>query len=74
MHGADAGNEYMMGVIFADGRDYDSGGAGFYQLTIGQLEDSGLLGVTDDGGSPAKVSYTVSQQTALSMTLDFTNS
>jgi len=71
--GAGAGNADMMGVIFADGRDYDSGGAGFYQMTIGQLKESGLLDVTDGDGQ-AKVSYTVSDQTAWSMTLDFTNS
>ena len=71
--GASAATAEMMGVIFADGKDYDSGGAGFYQMTIGQLKDSGLLDVTDSTGE-AKVSYTVSQQTAWSMTLDFTNS
>ena len=41
-----AGREYVMGVIFADGPDYDSGGAGFYQMIIGQLKDSGLLVLT----------------------------
>ena len=70
---ASAGNAGMMGVIFADGRGYNSGGAGFYQLTIGQSEDGGLLDVTDGDGR-AKVRYMVSQQTEWSMTMDFTNS
>ncbi|POA99386.1 hypothetical protein C2134_06940 [Chromobacterium sinusclupearum] len=67
------GNEYMMGVIFADGPDYDYGGDGFYQLTIGQSNDSGLLGVTDGDGH-AKVSYSVGQQTAWGMVMDFADS
>ncbi|MBA8735697.1 hypothetical protein [Chromobacterium violaceum] len=68
-----AGNAYMMGVIFADGPDYDYGGDGFYQLTIGQNEDSGLLDVTDGGGE-AKIAYSIGQQTPWSMTMDFADS
>ncbi|OHX10435.1 hypothetical protein [Chromobacterium sphagni] len=64
------GNELMMGVIFADGPDYDYGGDGFYQLSIGQEPRSGNLGVTDGGGD-AKVQYTVGQQTPWTMTMDF---
>ena len=64
------GNAYMMGVIFADGPDYDYGDNGFYQLTIGQDEDSGLLDVTEGGGE-AKIAYAIGQQTPWSMTMDF---
>ncbi|MEN3812341.1 hypothetical protein ABH309_19980 [Chromobacterium piscinae] len=67
------GNAYMMGVIFADGPDYDYGGDGFYQLTIGQDEDSGLLDVTDGGGE-AKIAYSIGQQAPWSMTMDFADS
>ena len=64
------GNAYMLGVIFADGPDYDYGGDGFYQLALGQDEGSGLLGVTEGDGQ-AKISYSVSQQTAWTVTMDF---
>ncbi|UTH73435.1 hypothetical protein [Chromobacterium sp. IIBBL 290-4] len=63
-------NEYMMGVIFADGPDYDYGGDGFYQLTLGQQAESGLLDVTEGAGE-AKVGYTVTLQTPWTMTMDF---
>ncbi|WP_146056751.1 hypothetical protein [Chromobacterium alticapitis] len=67
------GTAFMLGVIFADGPDYDYGGDGFYQLTIGQEESNGLLDVTDGGGE-AKVSYSVSQQAAWSMAMNFADS
>jgi hypothetical protein len=62
-----------MGVIFATTRNYDYGGGGFYQLTIGPSDD-GNLGVTDGGpnGSPT-VQYTLADQAPLSMTMTFTN-
>ena len=36
-----SGSEMMMGVIFADAPNYDYGGDGFFQLSLGQLEHSG---------------------------------
>ena len=68
----DAGSEMMMGVIFADAPDYDYGGAGFYQLTIGQLEQSGNLGFSDgDVEGQVQVYYTLEDQQPWSMTMNF---
>lgn len=66
-------DDRMMGVIFADKRDYDRGG-GFYQQEIGQNPKTGKLGVTDDSesGKP-KIRYTLSDQAPLSMTMTFTD-
>ncbi len=58
----------MMGVIFAEVPNYDSGG-GFFQLTIGQDPD---LGVTDDFKYPElHVQYKVEDRRPWSMTMDF---
>lgn len=66
------GNELMMGVIFADAANYDSGGVGFYQLSIGQESETGNLGVTDtyENAQPL-VRYTLEDQTPWSMTMNF---
>jgi hypothetical protein len=68
----DQGNEHMMGVIFADGTDYDYGEAGAYQLSIGQNAETGLLGVTDEYTirCPA-VQYAATDRTAWSMNIAF---
>jgi hypothetical protein len=67
-----AEQEYLMGVIFADGTDYDYGSAGGYQLSIGQHAQTGLLDVTDEYTlrSPA-VQYTMSDSTPWSVNMDF---
>jgi hypothetical protein len=67
-----AGSEEMMGVIFADAKDYDAGGVGFYQLSIGQDVDTGKLAVTDPfiNGEPHE-KYKLKDQAAWSMTMDF---
>ncbi|RKP51088.1 hypothetical protein [Trinickia fusca] len=44
----DTPGENMMGVIVADGTDYDYGSAGAYQMTIGRHPETGLLGVTQE--------------------------
>lgn len=44
----DVPGENMMGVIVADGTDYDYGSAAAYQMTIGRRPDTGLLGVTQE--------------------------
>jgi hypothetical protein len=36
------GGEYLMGVIFADGIDYEYGAAGAYQIAIGQQPETGV--------------------------------
>jgi hypothetical protein len=36
------GGEYLMGVIFADGIDYEYGAAGAYQIAIGQQPETGM--------------------------------
>jgi len=68
----DTGSEMMMGVIFADAPNYDYGGAAFYQLAIGQLEQSGNLGVTDGYvEGQVQVCYTIADQLPWSMTMNF---
>ncbi|HTI19170.1 MAG TPA: hypothetical protein VL598_16085 [Trinickia sp.] len=68
----DVGDEHMMGVIFADGKDYDYGGAGGYQLSIGQHSESGLLGVTDEYKLKRPgIEYMATNQTAWSMNIEF---
>ncbi len=68
----DGAEEYLMGVIFADGKDYDYGSAGGYQLSIGQHSESGLLDVTDAYTlrSPA-MRYTMTDNTPWSVKMDF---
>ena len=67
----------MIGVIFAEAENYDSGGGvGFYQLTVGQdPPNTGNLGITDGGpnGGPLKIKYTLSNQTLWTMTMTFTD-
>ena len=72
MDEGDKFGEYMMGVIFADGRHYDYGPGGFYQMSIGQHAETGLLSVTDESSrkDPA-IRYTALEQTPLSMTIEF---
>ena len=64
--------EYLMGVIFADGKDYEYGSAGGYQLSIGQHSETGLLDVTDvyTLRRPA-MRYTLADNTPSSVTMDF---
>jgi hypothetical protein len=69
------GEELMIGVIFAETKNYDHGGAGFYQLSVGQDPKTGNLGVTDGGpnGGKLDIRYTLSDQTPWSMKMDFTD-
>lgn len=62
----------LMGVIFADGHQFDYGESGAYQTTIGHHEDSGLLAVTDESTirRPA-VQYAIANQTQWSMDMTF---
>jgi hypothetical protein len=66
------GEEHMMGVIFADGRQYDYGPAGAYQMSIGQHAETGLLGVTDEHviKRPA-FEYATTNPTPWSMDVEF---
>jgi hypothetical protein len=68
----DGAEEYLMGVIFADGADYDYGSAGGYQMSIGHHSETGLLDVTDEYTlrSPA-VRYTMTDYTPWSVKMDF---
>lgn len=68
-------DEQLMGVIFADGKDFDYGRAGAYQTTIGHHSESGLMDVTDEHNirTPA-VRYSVANQTQWSMDMTFTDS
>jgi hypothetical protein len=65
--------ELMMGVIFADTTNYNSGGA-FYQESVGQDPSTGNLAITDTNtlGNP-NFKYTVGDQAPWSMTINFTN-
>ena len=67
-----APDEQLMGVIFANAKDFHYGQVGMYQTTIGQHPDTSLLSVTDEytSGSPA-VTYAVSNQTQWSMDMTF---
>jgi hypothetical protein len=69
------GEEGMFGVIFAEAKNYDFAGVGFYQLTVGQDPKTGNLGITDGGptGGKLDINYTLSDQTPWSMTMDFTD-
>jgi hypothetical protein len=68
----DGAKEYLMGVIFADGRDYDYGSAGAYQMAIGHHSETGLLGVTDESTikRPA-MRYTMTDHAPWSVRMDF---
>ena len=65
-------DEYALGLIVADGRDFDYGPAGAYQTTIGRHPETGRLGVTDESvlKTPA-VRYTAMCEGPRSMTLEF---
>ncbi|WP_206951556.1 hypothetical protein [Trinickia acidisoli] len=67
--------EYLIGVIFADGKDFDYGKAGAYQTTIGHHPDTGLLAVTDEHTIRApSVQYSTGNQTQWSMDMTFVDS
>jgi hypothetical protein len=72
MEPQDRGDEHMVGVIFADGTDYDYGSAGAYQMSIGQHPETGLLGVTDEYiiKRPA-LQYIATNQKPWSMDIEF---
>ncbi|WP_162877941.1 hypothetical protein [Trinickia diaoshuihuensis] len=72
LDGDTAPDENLMGVIFADAKDVETGKAGFYQATIGHHRNTGLLSVTDESsfGSPS-LKYTVTGQTSSSLDLEF---
>lgn len=65
-------DENLMGVVFADTKDFDRGKAGGYQSTIGHHAETGLLAVTDEYvlGSPS-TRYSVTNQTPWSMDMTF---
>lgn len=65
-------DENLIGVIFADSKDFESGKSGGYQSTIGHHAETGLLGVTDEHifGSPS-TRYAVTDQTQWSMSMTF---
>lgn len=65
-------DEYALGVILADGRDFDYGSAGAYQMTIGRQPETGLLGVTDESviNEPA-VRYSATSDGARAMRMEF---
>ena len=68
-------DENLMGVIFADGKDFNYGRAGGYQTTIGQHAETALMDVTDEHKirTPA-VQYSVANQTPWSMDMTFVDS
>jgi hypothetical protein len=70
-----SGEEGMIGVIFAEAKNYDYGGAGFYQLTVGQDPHTGDLGVTDGGpnGGTLHVTYKLGDPTPWTVKMDFTD-
>lgn len=72
MRGHKAKDEYLMGIIFSDGKNYDYGPAGAYQSSIGHDPNTGLLGVTDESTlkNPA-VRYTIENQTDWSVEMKF---
>jgi hypothetical protein len=65
-------SEEMMGVIFADGPNYNYGSAGAYQMSIGQQPETSLLAVTDEYRikRPA-IEYLATRQQAWSMDIEF---
>ncbi|MGN6669813.1 MAG: hypothetical protein ACTHKH_22995 [Trinickia sp.] len=74
--GADtARDEHLMGVVFADAKDFESGKVGVRQATIGHHPDTGLLAVTDvhTFGTPS-VGYTIANETQWSMDMTFVDS
>ncbi|PMS19072.1 hypothetical protein C0Z18_14695 [Trinickia dabaoshanensis] len=72
LDGDQAPEENLMGVIFADAKDFDGGKAGFYQSTIGHDRETGLLSVTDEFkfGTPS-LKYSITDQTNASLDLTF---
>ena len=65
-------NENLMGVIFADSKDFEHDKAGAYQATIGHHPVTGMLTVTDEFviGAPS-TQYAISDQTQWSMNMTF---
>lgn len=65
-------DEYALGVIVADGRDFDYGSAGAYQTTIGRQPETGWLGVTDESviNEPA-VRYSATSEGPRTMKMEF---
>lgn len=65
-------DENLMGVIFADAKDFNRGETGVYQSTIGHHPATGLLTVTDEHvlGAPS-TRYTLANQTQWSMDMTF---
>lgn len=64
--------ETEMGVIFAVSTRYDFDGTGFYQLSLGPVDD-GLLGV-EDGDDPVgqpPFTYALTDRAEMSMTMTF---
>lgn len=69
------GDDMMMGVIFSDAANYDTGGVGFYQLSFGQDPESGDLGVTDcNVNATPQVAYTLQDPTPWTLTMIFVDS
>ena len=68
-------DENLMGVIFADAKDFNAGGVGMRQITIGHHTDTGMLAVTDEFtvGTPS-VQYSTTNQTQWSMDMTFVDS
>ena len=68
-------DENLMGVIFADAKDFNYGKVGMRQMTIGHHTDSGLLAVTDEFtvGTPS-AQYSTTNQTQWSMDMTFVDS
>ena len=68
-------DEQLMGVIFADGKDFNYGPAGAYQTTIGHHPDTDLLNVTHEYTIRTPVvQYAVGSQTQWSMEMTFVDS
>ena len=65
-------DEYALGLIVADGPDFDYGSAGAYQSTIGRQPETGRLGVTDETvlKAPA-IRYAATNEGPGSMKLEF---
>jgi len=65
------GAEQMIGVIFAQTKNYDAGGA-FYQLAVGQDQAGNLAVTEEDAHGKLNIRYTLSDQAPWSMTMNFT--
>ena len=65
-------DSHALGVIVADGKDFDYGSSGAYQATIGRQQETGWLGVTDESvlNAPA-VRYSTTSEGSLSMKMEF---